>query len=335
MRYLLIFIIAALITLFITPFVIKLANKLGAIDIPNDERRIHKQPIPRMGGLSIYIAFIITSLTFIKIEIKTMGIILGATFIVIMGVIDDIKSLKAKTKLLVQIAAAGILILFDVRINSLSLPFVQANPIDIGYFGILLTILWIVGITNAINLIDGLDGLACGTSMITAFTLYVISILSNRYFSSVMSAVIAGSCLGFLYYNFNPAKIFLGDTGSQLLGFLLGSIAIFNSIKYHTAFSIFGVILMFGVPIYDTFTSIIRRRINGKPIMSADRGHIHHRLLDKGFTQRQTTLIMYGISVILGISSITAFVNPDIDKYIISIILIIIIAYRKIIIKIK
>lgn len=331
MGYFAIFLISGFISFILTPYVIRLANKIGAIDIPKDDRRVHKSPIPRMGGLSIYLSCIIVSLFTLKMNYRMFGLLFGATFIVVMGIIDDVKPLKPLTKLLVQIAAACILMLFNIRIKTLSLPFFGHDRyFDIGYFGMLLTILWVVGVTNAVNLIDGLDGLACGTGIIASITLFIISLISGRYLSAIMTITLAGASLGFLYYNFNPAKIFLGDTGSQFIGYMLASISILSAIKYYTAFSIFVPILAFGVPIYDTLSSIVRRKMNGKPIMEADRGHLHHRLLDKGYSHKQTVLIMYVFSVILGIISIVALILPSsISIVVVCILFILLIIYRK------
>ncbi|MCX7694615.1 MAG: undecaprenyl/decaprenyl-phosphate alpha-N-acetylglucosaminyl 1-phosphate transferase [Caloramator sp.] len=330
--YFIVFLISGFISFILTPYVIKLANKIGAIDVPKDDRRVHKKPIPRMGGLSIYISCLVISLFTLKMNYRMFGLLFGATFIVFMGIIDDIKPLKPLTKLLVQIAAACILMLFDIRIKTLSLPFFGYDRyFDIGYFGMILTILWVVGVTNAMNLIDGLDGLACGTGIIASITLFIVSLISGRYLSAIMTITLAGASLGFLYYNFNPAKIFLGDTGSQFIGYMLASISILSAIKYYTAFSIFVPILAFGVPIYDTLSSIIRRKMNGKPIMEADRGHLHHRLLDKGFSHRQTVLIMYVFSVILGIISIVALMLPSsISIAVVCILFMFLLIYRKI-----
>lgn len=332
MGYIIILLLSALISFLTTPFVIKLANKLGAIDIPKDERRVHTKPIPRMGGLSIYIACLVVSVFTIKYDFKMLGLFFSASFIVIMGILDDIKPLKPLTKLLVQIAAACILLLFDIRIKTLSIPFIsQNNYIDIGYFGIPLTIVWVVGVTNAMNLIDGLDGLACGTGFIASLTLFIVAIIANRYVSAVITITLAGACLGFLYYNFNPARIFLGDTGSQFIGFMLSSVSIIGAIKYHTAFSIYVPVLAFGVPIYDTLNAMIRRKLNGRPIMEADRGHLHHRLLDNGFSHKNTVLFMYGLSIILGFISIISMVMPFYITIILVLILIsLLIIYRRI-----
>ncbi|MFD3158258.1 MraY family glycosyltransferase [Haloimpatiens sp. FM7330] len=296
------------ISFLITPFIKKLAVKFGAIDIPKDERRVHKKPIPLLGGLAIYISFIIVLL--LKKQSLThqeIGIILGATLIVIGGLIDDIKEIKPYQKLLFQIGSAIILILSGVMISYITNPFSKTVPwLKLNWLSIPLTILWVVGITNAFNLIDGLDGLAAGVAFISSATIFIIAIINHRLDAATLTIILSGAILGFLPYNFNPASIFMGDTGSQLLGFLLAAISMKGAIKSATAFAIVVPILALGLPIYDTIFAMVRRKINGKPIMKADRGHLHHRLLDMGFTQKQVVVIMYLMSAILGAISIIA-----------------------------
>lgn len=306
-RYGAIFIISVLISFAITPLIKKLAIKLKAIDIPKDDRRIHNKPIPRMGGLAIYISFIAVSLYFSNFDKNVAGIVLGSTILIIGGIIDDIKSLRPLYKLIFQILSACVLISFGITVKSITVPFLPGDGyIYIGYFGMPVTILWVVGITNAINLIDGLDGLACGICLISSITLFGVSLISGRYTAVLLTAVLAGSCFGFLPYNFNPASIFMGDTGSQFLGFALAAISIQGAIKSAAAVVVAVPILALGIPIYDTLFAMIRRRINNKPIMQADRGHLHHRLLDMGFSQRQVVFIMYSISVVLGTTALLA-----------------------------
>ncbi|MGH4126154.1 MAG: glycosyltransferase family 4 protein [Clostridium sp.] len=295
-------IITALISFIITPLVKKFAIAVNAIDIPKDERRVHKKPVPVMGGLAIYIAFVIGTILYNGILTPSqLGIIIGATIIVMGGMIDDIKDLSPKYKLLIQIMAAVCLLMSDVRISILTNPFREFYPyLNIGWVGIPVTIIWIVGVTNAFNLIDGLDGLAAGIAFISCVTLMIVSIINGRLEPAFLTAVLSGAILGFLPYNFNPASIFMGDTGSQLLGFLLAAISIEGAIKSATAFVIAVPILAFALPIYDTLFAMIRRKANGKSIMQADKGHLHHRLLDMGLSQKQAVIIMYFISAVLG-----------------------------------
>jgi UDP-GlcNAc:undecaprenyl-phosphate/decaprenyl-phosphate GlcNAc-1-phosphate transferase len=307
--YLAVLVVAAVISFACTPLAKKIAYNVGAIDVPKDERRVHQKPIPRLGGLAIFISFTLCSLYFLKLDKHIIGMLFGATIIVAMGIVDDTKPLKPLHKLLFQIAAAVVLIVFDVTVKNITVPFAQVNESAyVGYFGIPITILWVVGITNAVNLIDGLDGLACGISLISALTLFGVAIISEREIAVMLTAILAGACLGFLPFNFNPASIFLGDTGAQFLGFILAAISISGAIKSATAVVVAVPILALGLPIYDTLFAMVRRKINNRPIMEADRGHLHHRLLDLGLNQRQVVFIMYSISAILGTTSIVAMV---------------------------
>ncbi|MGV8980039.1 glycosyltransferase family 4 protein [Clostridium sp.] len=301
-------IITALISFIITPLVKKFAIRINAIDVPKDERRVHCKPVPVMGGLAIYISFVIGVILYNGIlTTSQLGIIIGATVIVMGGMIDDIKDLSPKYKLLIQIMGAVCLLLSGVRISILTNPFREFYPyLNIGWINIPLTIIWIVAVTNAFNLIDGLDGLAAGVAFIACVTLMIVSIINGRLEAAFLTAVLSGAILGFIPYNFNPASIFMGDTGSQLLGFLLAAISIETAIKSATAFVIAVPILAFGLPIYDTLFAMIRRKANGKPIMQADKGHLHHRLLDMGLSQKQAVIIMYFISAALGGASILA-----------------------------
>lgn len=312
----LIFAIAAAISFAFTPIVKMLAIKLGAIDVPGEKRRIHKRPIPRMGGLAIYAAFVICTLYFSNMNKNVIGIIIGGTILVLMGIADDIKSLSPLCKLSFQIAAAIVLIFFGVTVKSITIPFISDNSSAYtGFLGIPITMIWVIGITNAVNLIDGLDGLACGICFISAITLFGVAIISQRNTAALLTVILAGSCLGFLPYNFNPASIFMGDTGSNFLGFILAAISIQGAIKSATAVVVAVPILALGLPIYDTLFAMARRKINHKPIMEADRGHLHHRLLDMGLSQKQVVLLMYFISMLLGLISIVAMEASNKNSY--------------------
>lgn len=310
----LMFFVAIAISAVLTPFVIKLAVRIGAIDVPKDSRRVHKTPIPLIGGLAMFVSFTLTILIFVPFKHmpdgsskRIIGLLIGGAFITLSGFIDDIKPLSAKYKLLLQIIAAVILVCFGVRIKFVTNPFDRVTGIsDIGFLSVPATIFWIVGITNAFNLIDGLDGLAAGVAGIASITLFIVSALNGRTTAELLTAVLAGSIIGFIPYNFNPAKIFMGDTGSQFLGFILAAISIEGSIKSAAAIAIVVPVLALGLPIYDTITSIIRRFINKKPVMQGDREHIHHKLLDMGLSQRQAVVVMYFISALLGMCAIFA-----------------------------
>lgn len=302
------------ISAILTPLVKKLAVKLNVIDIPKDSRRVHNKPIPLLGGLAIYFSFLITLiLNKGPLTSSEKGLILGATIIVIGGFIDDKYNIKPWCKLLFQVSAALVLIYFGIKITIVTNPLSPIYEfVNVGVLSIPFTVIWVVGITNALNLIDGLDGLAAGIALISAITIFIIAVLNGRNEAAMLILIFSGSIIGFLPYNFNPATIFMGDTGSQLLGFMLAAISIEGAIKSAAAFSIAVPILALGIPIYDTLFAMIRRKINGKPIMQADRGHLHHRLLDMGLNQKQAVMIMYVISAILGSLSIIAMeVNPQ------------------------
>lgn len=300
------FSIAFGISLAATPFVISLAHKIGAVDVPDSQRRVHKKPIPRLGGLAIFYGFLVALLCFAKIDEQLRGILIGALIIVGIGIIDDVKQLRALVKLAAQLLAAVIVVFHNVRITAISVPaFIsETGVLQLGMFSIPITIAWIVIVTNAVNLIDGLDGLAVGVSSIASFSLFFIAILGGEQNVAIISAALAGGCLGFLPYNFNPAKIFMGDTGSQFLGFMLSAICIQGLFKGYVIISFIIPLLILGLPLFDTIFAILRRAWNHKPIMGADRGHLHHRLLDSGFSQKQTVAILYIIASILGISAV-------------------------------
>ncbi|SHI45015.1 UDP-GlcNAc:undecaprenyl-phosphate GlcNAc-1-phosphate transferase [Clostridium amylolyticum] len=327
--------ISATLSFILTPIMKTLSIKLNILDIPKDKRKIHKNPMPLLGGVGIYLAFIITILIMRRgsIQRDEIGILLGALVVLLGGLLDDIVDLKPYKKLLFQIISAAIVIYFGVVIKKVTNPFIfyKDTYISIKLFSIPLTIVWIVGVTNAINLMDGLDGLASGISLIACITMFFISILSGRESASLFTAVLSGAIIGFIPFNFNPADIFLGDNGAQVLGFLLASISIQGTIKSAAAFSIVVPILALGLPIYDTIFAMIRRKINGKPIYQADKGHIHHRLLAIGLTQRQVVTIMYIMSAILGAISIFAMEISTISSYFLLlgvVVFIVILAYK-------
>jgi UDP-GlcNAc:undecaprenyl-phosphate GlcNAc-1-phosphate transferase len=321
--------ISTFLSLILTPFIRRLAIYTKVISIPKVERNIHKKPIPLLGGLGIYISFILVLI--LKpgmLSSSEKGILIGATFIIIGGLIDDAMEIKPWQKLFFQLAAASALIYYGVTITILTNPFSSGvSYVDIRLLYIPFTLIWIIGVTNAFNLIDGLDGLAAGIALISCVTIFIIAIMNNRMEAAIFTAILSGAILGFLPYNFNPASIFLGDTGSQLLGFLLAAISIEGAVKSAAAFAIAVPILALGLPIYDTIFAMIRRKINGKPMMQGDRGHLHHRLLDMGLNQRQAVIIMYLISVVLGAIAIIAMQFTSSQAYfLLAIVLIVIIS---------
>ncbi len=297
---------AALVALIFTPMVRTLAFRVGAVDVPKDNRRMHDHPIPRMGGLAIFLGFILSVLVFLPLTPELRGMLLGSVIIVMLGILDDIFALPALPKLLVQIGAALVAVLHGNRIDFLSNPNIfSSDPYwELGWLAIPITVLWIVGITNAVNLIDGLDGLACGVSTISSMTLLVIALFVKEPDVAILMGALAGGGIGFLPYNLNPAKIFMGDTGSTFLGFILAVVSIQGLFKFYAIISFAVPFLMLGLPIFDTCFAILRRVSHGQSPMAPDRGHIHHRLIDMGFSQKQAVAVLYVISAILGLSAV-------------------------------
>lgn len=294
------FVVALVVALIVTPLVKKLAIYWGAVDKPN-HRKVHSRIMPRLGGLAIYIAFLASYLWVAPQNKLTWGIIAGGTIIVITGVLDDRFQISPKLKLLGQLIAAIVVVASGLTVEFINLPF--DGVFIFGWLSVPITILWIVGVTNSINLIDGLDGLAAGVSAIATTAILVVALIIGNEEVSLLSVALLGATLGFLYYNFYPAKIFMGDTGALFLGFMLASMSILG-FKYVTLFAFVMPILILGVPISDTIFAIIRRKVNKKPIYEADKNHLHHRLLQLGLTHRQTVLVIYGISALFGLSAI-------------------------------
>lgn len=319
--------VSGIIALLVTPLVKKLAIKCNVVDVPKSNRKIHKKPMPLLGGLAIYVPFVL--LTLIKKSVLTdgeIGIILGATIIIIGGILDDKWELKPYEKLFFQFMAAVVLLIMGVSIRLIANPFTNdISYLDMGYLTVPITIVWVVGITNAMNLIDGLDGLSSGVSLISTITIFIIAVTKDRNSAMYLTAILMGSIAGFLPYNFNPASIFLGDTGAQLLGFLLAAISMEGAIKSATIFSVVVPILTMGLPIFDTVFAIIRRKVNGKSIMEADRGHLHHRLLELGLSQKQAVLVMYMISALLSALAIFSVQLSSFASYYLLVIVIILI----------
>ena len=302
---------AMVVALITTPVVKNLAFKVGAVDVPKDNRRMHDHPIPRMGGLAIFFGFILSVLLFLPLTTQLRGMLLGAVVIVILGIFDDIYALSAKLKFAVQIGAALIAVLMGNQIDYLSNPNIfSSDPYwHLGVLSIPISVLWIVAITNAVNLIDGLDGLACGVSTISSMTMLVIALTVAEAQVAILMAALAGACIGFLPYNLNPAKIFMGDTGSTFLGFVLATVSIQGLFKSYAIISFAVPFLVLGLPIFDTCFAILRRLARGQSPMAPDRGHIHHRLIDMGFTQKQAVAVLYLISAILGLSAVVLTTN--------------------------
>mgnify|MGYP000101993604 CR=1 FL=1 len=313
----------ALITAFvITPYTIRLAKKVGAIDMP-EKRRINQEPIPRLGGLAVIAGFLISSVYLIiamtiekkmvlqgqeQYYLKLIGFFIGIVFLGVFCYIDDVKGLPAVVKLVGQVISAVIVVSFGIRIDETNIEFVDNILRSNEIFVYILTIGWIVGITNAINLIDGLDGLSSGITLISCLSLMIIFSLNNSpIIAIILTTALAGAIVGFLPYNFNPAKTFIGDIGSQFLGFCLAIISIMGVAKTYTAIVLVAPIIILAVPICDTVFAIIRRVIKGKSlkaIFTPDTGHLHHKLMKKGFTQKQAVLLLYAVSATLGMFAI-------------------------------
>ena len=305
MKYVLMLAVTFIISCMMGPVAIKLAPKVGAIDIPKDARRMHSKPMPRFGGFAMFVATEIGLIAFCLGYTKMITIIIGGVLIYAVGVYDDIKGMGAKVKFLLQMLCAAFVYIGGVRIEFVRNPFNQEAyihfPVIVSFF---ITVIWIVGITNTINLIDGLDGLAAGVAAIASASISYTAVLSGQYGVGLAMLAVTGSAIGFLPFNFHPAKTFMGDSGSLYLGFMIASISTYGSTKGATLIATIVPFLVLGVPIFDTAFAIIRRSVNGRPVMSADKGHLHHRIINTGIGQRRTVLIMYCISAIMGIIAI-------------------------------
>lgn len=309
------FLIALLISFASTPIASAIAQRVGAVDKPN-KRRINKVPIPRMGGIAIYFGFLVAVLCFADIASQEMrGILLGSLVMVVLGMLDDVYQLPASIKFIVQILIAVFVIWHGVDINMLTNPFYPyfgPEILHMGIWGYIVTVLWIVGVTNAVNLIDGLDGLAVGTSTIACITLFIIALFTGELSMALLLIAVIGACLGFLPYNSHPAKIFMGDTGSTFLGFIMATVSVQGLFKSYAVITVAAPILILGLPIFDTGFAILRRIIQRRPVFAPDRGHLHHRLLDHGYNQKQAVYILYVISGALSLLAIiTLFVGSD------------------------
>ncbi|MDQ1144332.1 UDP-GlcNAc:undecaprenyl-phosphate GlcNAc-1-phosphate transferase [Bacillus sp. SORGH_AS 510] len=286
--------------IFLTPLVKKLAFKIGATDKPNN-RKVHQKIMPRLGGLAIFISFIIGILILSPESIYHWPIILGSIVIISTGMVDDIKEISPKVKLLGQIAAASIVVIFgNISVEYINLPF--GGQINFGILSIPITIIWIIGITNAINLIDGLDGLAAGVSTIALLTIAGMALVMGNMYVMVTALILAASTGGFLVYNFHPAKIFMGDTGSLFLGYMISVLSLLG-FKNVAFISIIIPVIILGVPISDTLFAIIRRLINKQPLSAPDKSHLHHCLMKAGFSHKQTVLLIYAMSTIFGLAA--------------------------------
>lgn len=320
------FLLAFITSFILTPYTIKIAKKIGAVDIPKDERRMHKKAMPKFGGPAIIIGFLLSTIYLIitsSIEgnlnifgeesyyLKLIGFVLGTLVLSSFCFFDDIKGIHPLTKLTGQTIAAIIVVICGVRIDNLTIPFLEGNIMLNNIVSIILTLGWIIGITNAINLIDGLDGLSSGIAIISCiFLLIIFALNESPLIAIIMITALAGALAGFLPFNFNPAKTFIGDIGSNFIGFTLAVVSILGVAKTATAFVVVLPIIVLGFPILDTLTAIVRRLVKGKSlkaVLQADKGHLHHKLIAKGFSQKEAVFILYGVTLACGMFALILF----------------------------
>lgn len=289
------------LALIFTPLVKKFAINIGAIDKPN-ERKVHNKIMPRLGGLAIFVSFLIGCFIFLPNVFITWSILLGGILIALLGFLDDLKGLPAKVKFVGQIIAALVPIIGGIRIEYVMIP--NGDFIEFGWLAIPITIFWIVAITNAINLIDGLDGLAAGVSSIALITISVLAMTLGNPLTPLLGFILLGSTLGFLIFNFNPAKIFMGDTGSLFLGYMISVLSIVGLAKSAAIFSLIIPMIILAVPIMDTTFAIVRRMVQRKPLMAPDKFHLHHCLIRLGFTHKQSVILIYLLSGLFSLAAI-------------------------------
>ena len=289
------FLVALAVTFVLTPVVKNFAIRIGAVDKP-DARKVHHGLVPRLGGLAIYAGFMVSAITTIGFTYEMVGIMAGATFLIIVGVADDVVSLRPKVKLLGQIIAAAIpVVIFNINIDWINVPWHGIVYLP-AVISIPLTIFWIIGFINTVNLIDGLDGLAAGIATIASIAIALLAFQMGQWTAAAAMVAMTGACLAFLQYNFNPAKIFMGDTGSMFLGYIIAAVSVMGSMKTAAAAVLIVPLVALAVPITDTLLAIVRRKSSGVPIFSPDKNHLHHRLLAKGLNQKQVVLIMYALT---------------------------------------
>ncbi|MFO0714535.1 MAG: MraY family glycosyltransferase [Sandaracinus sp.] len=307
-------VLALVVAAAVTPLVRHLAHRAGVVDQPGG-RRVHTRVVPRLGGIAVVLGFYapLAALAFTQSEVaslffadplRSVGLACGGIVIASLGAWDDVRGVRAWHKLAVQLVAALIAWACGFRMEHLTLPFV--GDLDLGVFGLPFTLLWIAAVINAMNLIDGLDGLAGGIAFFACLTNFVVAALNGNPMVMLLAAALGGAILGFLLYNFNPATIFMGDSGSMFLGFVLATTSMMGaSIQGSTTVAILVPLISLGVPIMDTLFAMLRRILERRPIFSPDRGHIHHRLLDLGITHRRAVLILYGVSIVFTAGAIT------------------------------
>ena len=318
------FILGVIFTLILVPLVKRLATFCGALDKPN-ARKVHQVPIPLWGGLGIFFGYLLSLLSVITLSVsfrtaltevtasQLIGMTIGGVAIVIVGMIDDRFGMPAKVKLALQLIIGMVMIYYGIKIDYISIPFYGVVFLST-WQSVALSLFWIAGITNALNLLDGLDGLLAGVSLTVASVFFVIALLKGQFVISLVMACLAGCSLGFLRYNFNPAQIFMGDTGSLFFGLMFAGWSIVGLLKSTATFACLLPIFLMAVPIFDTAFAIVRRLWSHKPIFQADKGHLHHRLLALGLSQRQVVLVIYFINTLFGLCGLALFYWTGVSK---------------------
>jgi UDP-GlcNAc:undecaprenyl-phosphate GlcNAc-1-phosphate transferase len=294
-------VIAFAIVVLLTPAVGGMARRLGIVDLPGG-RRINQLPVPRLGGLALFLGMLVPALAFLNTSRENRGILLGAAIAVTVGIIDDFRGLPWFGKLAGQLAAAGVATYFGIWVDRFTFPFIGIHTLPAAA-GIPLTILWIVAIMNMFNFLDGLDGLAAGVAAISGLTFSVIALSLGKIDAAVLSAIVFGACVGFLRHNFYPARIFMGDSGALLLGFVLATVAVQGLLKTAATVALFFPLLVLAVPIVDTTFVVLRRLRHGEKVFVADQAHIHHRFLRRGFSQRRAALTIWAWCLSLSLAA--------------------------------
>lgn len=300
MKYIEVGIIAFVVSYILTPYLARVGKKQNMVDLPN-HRKVHEEAIPNLGGIVIFFGFLLSLLFIVQIEGQVKTLLVAGVIILLLGIVDDIADLSPKHKFIIQMIPALIVIIYNSDlINSFIVS--QLKSVDLlGYLLYPILILWIVGVTNSINLIDGLDGLACGVSIITLIAFLILGWKQNFETLNLLSIALAGSMLALLRFNFYPAKIFLGDSGSTFTGFMLASIGALWVLKSENVFFVFIPIIILALPIFDTLFAILRRYKSHYPIFQADKGHLHHRILARGISHKNVVLILWGVSAVCSI----------------------------------
>ncbi len=314
-----VFLVCLVASFALTREVRRLATGWGVVAFPTERRHVHSAPIPRLGGVAIYLAFVLGSLGAILLAYRfpqlsmalglsaqvrpLLSILLAGTLVFAVGVYDDLRNASATAKFAVQAVAGALLFFSGLRILDVPVLFGTNHPVGV-LVGLPLTMLWVIGITNAFNLIDGLDGLAAGSALFSTLVVFVVSMVSGAPLVVLVSSALAGAILGFLRFNFNPATIFLGDSGSLFIGFMLSALALQGAQKASTVVAVAIPVVSFGLPILETALSVLRRFLSGRPVFTADKEHIHHKLLELGYSHRQVVIVLYAVSAIFGLLSL-------------------------------